>query len=165
MINGLVEHALWPLPRDATHKKAASQRKRDVDPFWIFRSSNNDNFTTQAQTNSVVKLYTKYPTYNRPIVSPLCSTYVEPNIRIVGHELQKPLDKQHSSLLLRIINSDPLLELTHELKQLLWNSRHFLIDLPHVLPKVLSCVDWTRIDMRNEAYRLLSIWAPPFRSE
>jgi phosphatidylinositol-4,5-bisphosphate 3-kinase len=159
MLTGSVQHCLWPLPKDATHKKAASQRKRDVDPQWLARSTTMDNYTNTHP--SAVRLYIKYPSFQLPVVAPLVPLYIEPNIRIVGSELSRALDKHNSAILLRVIQSDPLYELTHEIKTLLWNSRHYLIDVPNALPKVIQCADWTKVDMRNEIYRLLSLWSVP----
>lgn len=154
--SGVVDHGFWGFPGGEAGKKVGG--KRDRDPFYMYRCQSYDNNVKNSQ-HGVLRVV--YPTFNLPVVAPLVSRYTEPNMKIVGQDLKKPLDKAASQQLLKLINIDPLSDLTPENKVLLWNARHYLIDIPEILPRVLECVDWTKPDYRNEAYRLLKLWAIP----
>jgi len=152
---GTVRYNLWAFPAKEGKKHG---KKRDVDPNFLFRDSTIDNNTLGI--NKAV-LTVEYPTFALPVVAPLSTPYVESNPRIVGTELKRTLDKAQSEALACVLTSDPLFEMSHETKQIVWNARQYLIDVPQVLPKVLQCVEWGLQDYRNEAYRLLKCWATP----
>jgi phosphatidylinositol-4,5-bisphosphate 3-kinase len=156
LLSGQTAHYVWAFPASSGRKQVGGKRYKD--PLYLFRCQNYDNHT-KGQPKCIIRV--KYPQFTLPVVAPLVARYYEPNARMVGLELKRPLDKVQSQLLIKIIHSDPLFELTPENKQLLWNARHYLVDVPAALPKILNCVDWSRIDYRNEAYRLLRIWALP----
>jgi len=155
LVSGCKRLGLWPVA-----KKDGKQhgKKRSFDPSFYFRATNVDNRTVGAHP---AVLTVEYDTFPLPVVAPLVESYHEPNVKVVGMERQNPLDPISAKLLVDTIRSDPLADLTPEMKNLLWNCRHYLIDIPQALPKVLQCVNWGRPDSRHEAYRLLSLWRTP----
>lgn len=50
-----------------------------------------------------------------------------------------------------VLAKDPLVILTQDQKDLVWNSRRELLSVPRALPKVLLSVDWTNMEMSKEA--------------
>lgn len=158
LATGRCDLKIWSFPgKDAGGKKHG--KKRDFDPNFWFRAQNLDNRSTNGAPPAVLRI--AYDSFVLPVVAPLVEEYTPPNVRVVGAELKKTLDLGKSTQLMAIIKSDPLFALTPEMKDLLWSARHYLTDMPHALPKVLGCVNWGSADYRNEAHRLLKMWAIP----
>ncbi|XP_023217148.1 phosphatidylinositol 4-phosphate 3-kinase C2 domain-containing subunit alpha-like [Centruroides sculpturatus] len=64
------------------------------------------------------------------------------------------------SQLMEIIEHDPLISLTAEEKELIWEKRHYLYDIPRALPKVLLSAhgwDWACL---SDIYGMLQEWKP-----
>lgn len=70
------------------------------------------------------------------------------------------LDISIQSQLMEIIEHDPLVSLTTEEKEIIWEKRHYLYDIPRALPKVLLSAhgwDWACL---SDIYGLLQEWKP-----
>jgi phosphatidylinositol-4,5-bisphosphate 3-kinase len=155
METGRVQYRLWAFPAKEGKKHG---KKRDVDPNFLFRAATVDNGTVGI---AKAVLHVQYPEYCLPVVAPLAAPYVDANTRLMGTELRRPLDKAQSQALAAVLCSDPLFDLNEDTRQLLWNCRHYLTDVPALLPKLLQCVCWGHQDARNEAHRMLRLWARP----
>lgn len=64
-----------------------------------------------------------------------------------------------------IVGKDPLYELTEKDKEAVWSARAQLLAFPSALPKFLKAVPWHKRDAVQEAYLLLTQWAPPSPTE
>lgn len=155
LLSGKCDVHLWAFPSKEGKKHG---KKKEIDPNFIFRACTSDNRT---KGTPIVTMRVQYDEYAAPVVAPLVDEYREPNVRIVGGELKRPLDHGQSERLMQGIQADPLYVMPPDQKQLVWATRHYLIDTPQALPWVLSCVQWGRQDYRNEMYRLLRLWARP----
>jgi hypothetical protein len=56
-----------------------------------------------------------------------------------------------------IIKKDPLVILTQDEKDMVWNARRELVHFPYALPKLLLSVDWTNMDLCKEAISYVAI--------
>uniref|UniRef100_A0A4W3GLX8 Phosphatidylinositol-4,5-bisphosphate 3-kinase catalytic subunit alpha n=1 Tax=Callorhinchus milii TaxID=7868 RepID=A0A4W3GLX8_CALMI len=66
---------------------------------------------------------------------------------------------------LRSIGSrDPLSEITEQEKDFLWRHRHYSVNVPEILPKLLLSVKWNSRDEVAQMYCLLKDW-PPIKPE
>ncbi|XP_064408941.1 phosphatidylinositol 4,5-bisphosphate 3-kinase catalytic subunit alpha isoform isoform X2 [Latimeria chalumnae] len=57
-----------------------------------------------------------------------------------------------------ICNRDPLSELTEQEKDFLWRHRHYCVNVPETLPKLLLSVKWNSRDEVSQMYCLLKEW-------
>nr|XP_033780829.1 phosphatidylinositol 4,5-bisphosphate 3-kinase catalytic subunit alpha isoform-like isoform X4 [Geotrypetes seraphini] len=57
-----------------------------------------------------------------------------------------------------ICNRDPLSEITEQEKDFLWRHRHYCINIPETLPKLLLSVKWNSRDEVTQMYCLLREW-------
>lgn len=158
---GPVDLPMWPFPA----KKKGKHKAREIDPNFIFRATTRPNLSVREGhgRSGPVVLRTEFDVLPKPVVAPVCETWREPNPRVVGSEVPiKGLDKQQLKQYEQLVKEDPLYELTSEDKALIWATRHSLVNDPAVLPKFLQSTKWGNVHYRNEAHRLLKIWAPPF---
>lgn len=161
LASGPVDLPMWPFPA----KKKGKHKAREIDPNFIFRATTRPNLSMREGHGRIgpVTLRIEFDTFAKPVVAPSAEVWREPNIRVVGTEVPiKSLDKQQLKQYEQIIKGDPLYELCGEDKALLWATRHSLVNDPALLPKFLQSTKWGNVHYRNEAHRLLKIWAPPF---
>lgn len=60
-----------------------------------------------------------------------------------------------------ILKSDPLTELSDEVKLVLWTNRYLLAHYPSAITKFLHSVKWNSREAVYQAYHLLHVWKPP----
>lgn len=158
-LQGAREYRMWPFPSREGKKHG---KKRDVDPNFIFRATNVDNASVENGEHSTGTLSVQFDSFAYPITAPLVEKYSEPNPKVVGVEVpKKTITKAQMKHFEMLQLADPLYILTPEDKQLLWLLRHHLVEYPGILPKFLQCVQWGKQEQKNEAHRLLGLWAPP----
>uniref|UniRef100_G3NS42 phosphatidylinositol-4,5-bisphosphate 3-kinase n=1 Tax=Gasterosteus aculeatus aculeatus TaxID=481459 RepID=G3NS42_GASAC len=64
----------------------------------------------------------------------------------------------------QLSNRDPLSEITEQEKDFLWRHRHYCVNIPEILPKILLAVKWNSRDEVAQMYCLLKEW-PSIRPE
>ncbi|KAF0041805.1 hypothetical protein F2P81_005337 [Scophthalmus maximus] len=64
----------------------------------------------------------------------------------------------------QLSNRDPLSEITEQEKDFLWRHRHYCMNIPEILPKILLAVKWNSRDEVAQMYCLLKEW-PSIRPE
>ncbi|XP_061539060.1 phosphatidylinositol 4,5-bisphosphate 3-kinase catalytic subunit alpha isoform-like isoform X2 [Phycodurus eques] len=64
----------------------------------------------------------------------------------------------------QLSNRDPLSEITEQEKDFLWRHRHYCMNFPEILPKILLAVKWNSRDEVAQMYCLLKEW-PSIRPE
>uniref|UniRef100_A0A8C6T651 Phosphatidylinositol-4,5-bisphosphate 3-kinase catalytic subunit alpha n=1 Tax=Neogobius melanostomus TaxID=47308 RepID=A0A8C6T651_9GOBI len=69
-----------------------------------------------------------------------------------------------SEQLRQLSNRDPLSEITEQEKDFLWRHRHYCMNIPEILPKILLAVKWNSRDEVAQMYCLLKEW-PSIRPE
>uniref|UniRef100_A0A8C9U931 Phosphatidylinositol-4,5-bisphosphate 3-kinase catalytic subunit alpha n=1 Tax=Scleropages formosus TaxID=113540 RepID=A0A8C9U931_SCLFO len=57
-----------------------------------------------------------------------------------------------------VCNRDPLSEITEQEKDFLWRHRHYCVNIPEILPKILLAVKWNSRDEVAQMYYLLKEW-------
>lgn len=76
--------------------------------------------------------------------------------------VQRPRDKEASDkdaeVLKQIIHRDPLVELTREEQQVLWQNQVWCKKHPNILPQFLLAVDWGNREHVAHVHRLLENW-------
>ncbi|XP_007440306.1 phosphatidylinositol 4,5-bisphosphate 3-kinase catalytic subunit alpha isoform-like isoform X1 [Python bivittatus] len=68
------------------------------------------------------------------------------------------LDESELEQLRNICNRDPLSEITEQEKDFLWRHRHYCVNIPETLPKLLLSVKWNSRDEVAQMYCLLREW-------
>ncbi|KAH0624170.1 hypothetical protein JD844_007649 [Phrynosoma platyrhinos] len=63
-----------------------------------------------------------------------------------------------------ICTRDPLSEITEQEKDFLWSHRHYCVNMPEILPKLLLSVKWNSRDEVAQMYCLIKDW-PPIKPE
>uniref|UniRef100_A0A8C8GLV4 Phosphatidylinositol 4,5-bisphosphate 3-kinase catalytic subunit alpha isoform n=1 Tax=Oncorhynchus tshawytscha TaxID=74940 RepID=A0A8C8GLV4_ONCTS len=58
----------------------------------------------------------------------------------------------------QVCNRDPLSEITEQEKDFLWRHRHYCVNIPEILPKILLAVKWNSRDEVAQMYCLLKDW-------
>jgi phosphatidylinositol-4,5-bisphosphate 3-kinase len=87
---------------------------------------------------------------------------VKPNAGKLGSEIPvSKLAKEVQTRIQHICNKSILGNLEKEDKEFIWMARHGLTHRPEALLKFLMSTDWTDVDYRNEAYRLMKTWKYP----
>lgn len=155
---GLQDLRIWAFPKKSKKKHGGS---REVNDDFIFRATTRENLSVRHPAILRVQLQT----FVLPVVAPRMMQHREPNIRVVGSEINRiTLDDHDEKEIQRLcsISTDVLYTLTKSDKALIWRMRHCLTRYPQLLPKFLQCVDWGNPDCKLEAHRLLYLWAPPY---
>jgi len=141
LISGQHTLRLWTVPAE----------KSVLDElFFICRGATRENLSS-AKTPVLQVKFDEFalPVLSRPIIAVAKDAFAEKAL---------VLDSKLREQLSTIISKDILEPLSEEEKNLLWQARKLYIDQPHILPKVLLCVDWTDPAMANSARALLSQW-------
>ncbi|XP_029436302.1 phosphatidylinositol 4,5-bisphosphate 3-kinase catalytic subunit alpha isoform-like isoform X6 [Rhinatrema bivittatum] len=68
------------------------------------------------------------------------------------------LIENETEQLRNICNRDPLSEITEQEKDFLWRHRHYCVNIPETLPKLLLSVKWNSRDEVTQMYCLLREW-------
>ncbi|XP_062813512.1 phosphatidylinositol 4,5-bisphosphate 3-kinase catalytic subunit alpha isoform isoform X3 [Anolis carolinensis] len=68
------------------------------------------------------------------------------------------LDESELEQLRNICNRDPLSEITEQEKDFLWRHRHYCVNIPETLPKLLLSVKWNSRDEVAQMYCLVREW-------
>ncbi|OQS06375.1 phosphatidylinositol kinase [Thraustotheca clavata] len=79
----------------------------------------------------------------------------------MAHTISTSATMTALSSLLELIEQDPLYRLSTYQKSLLWSHRSFVVSHFFVLPRVLSCIQWSDTSQRNEMLELLPKWSSP----
>jgi phosphatidylinositol-4,5-bisphosphate 3-kinase len=145
LISGNRKLRLWTVPNE----------KSILDElFFLKRGTCAQNLSSRK----VPTLQVKFDEFSIPVV---CRPFAKVNKELLA--LAKlpeiTIDFRMRSNLSKIITKDILQPLTDEEKQNLWAARRSLLDNSEVLPKLLSCVDWTDLAMSNEARLLMQDWS------
>ncbi|GLD49567.1 phosphatidylinositol 4,5-bisphosphate 3-kinase catalytic subunit alpha isoform-like isoform X2 [Lates japonicus] len=74
------------------------------------------------------------------------------------------LTESDTEQLRQLSNRDPLSEITEQEKDFLWRHRHYCMNIPEILPKILLAVKWNSRDEVAQMYCLLKEW-PSIRPE
>uniref|UniRef100_A0A7N5ZT03 phosphatidylinositol-4,5-bisphosphate 3-kinase n=1 Tax=Anabas testudineus TaxID=64144 RepID=A0A7N5ZT03_ANATE len=74
------------------------------------------------------------------------------------------LTESDTEQLRQLSNRDPLSEITEQEKDFLWRYRHYCMNIPEILPKILLAVKWNSRDEVAQMYCLLKEW-PSIRPE
>ncbi|CEO95211.1 PI3-kinase family, ras-binding domain [Plasmodiophora brassicae] len=128
---------------------------------FVFRGTTVENLTRGAN-HQPVSVCIEFEQRALSVTAPIVEVYREPDVAKIGEkQLWKKLSKEVRTNLDILIKTDPLYVLTPKDKEIFWTTRHHLLPYPLALPKFLQSVDWTSVDHRNEAHRLLSNWTPP----
>jgi len=137
------------------NKHGKHGKRKELGDRVIFQGTNRDNWGIAEPA----LLRVKFDEYAVPVVAPLVERYRDPNPMVVGTEVQ--LGKNTKARLDELLTMDPLFPATQDDIKFLWDMRHHCMTVPHMLPRILSYVDWGKADFKFEAWRLLQLWAPP----
>eukprot|EP00475_Leptophrys_vorax_P005739 TRINITY_DN13463_c0_g1_i2.p1 TRINITY_DN13463_c0_g1~~TRINITY_DN13463_c0_g1_i2.p1 ORF type:complete len:775 (+),score=162.06 TRINITY_DN13463_c0_g1_i2:283-2325(+) len=142
---------MWPVARDI---------KTD-DWEFIFRGSSRENCCITQHPPATLTV--EFEKFVCPIVAPLQEPFREPDPKVVGEPMELKKLKKGRKLRYEYLTMrcHPLHVLDKEDKEILWETRHSLLNNSRVLSKFLQSVDWFSPDHRHEAQRLLLQWHTP----
>ncbi|KAM7379026.1 hypothetical protein PAMP_004604 [Pampus punctatissimus] len=69
-----------------------------------------------------------------------------------------PFTDGDNEQLRQVCNRDPLSEITEQEKDFVWRHRHYCVNIPEILPKILLAVKWNSRDEVAQMYCLLKDW-------
>uniref|UniRef100_A0A7N6B664 Phosphatidylinositol-4,5-bisphosphate 3-kinase n=1 Tax=Anabas testudineus TaxID=64144 RepID=A0A7N6B664_ANATE len=116
---------------------------------------------TGSNPNKVLEFIIIPVVYNSNVVFQLLSFCVFQSNRVARDHA---LTESDTEQLRQLSNRDPLSEITEQEKDFLWRYRHYCMNIPEILPKILLAVKWNSRDEVAQMYCLLKEW-PSIRPE
>uniref|UniRef100_A0A8C9EGR3 Phosphatidylinositol-4,5-bisphosphate 3-kinase catalytic subunit alpha n=1 Tax=Pavo cristatus TaxID=9049 RepID=A0A8C9EGR3_PAVCR len=111
--------------------------------------------------STTMKWCARYVTYQRKVDLNKCCQRKHKSNRIARDNELRESDKEQ---LRAICTRDPLSEITEQEKDFLWSHRHYCVNTPEILPKLLLSVKWNSRDEVAQMYCLVKDW-PPIKPE
>ncbi|XP_061618955.1 phosphatidylinositol 4,5-bisphosphate 3-kinase catalytic subunit alpha isoform isoform X5 [Phyllopteryx taeniolatus] len=160
LVSGKVALSLWPVPHGLEDL---------LNPIGVAGSNPN-------KESPCVEL--EFSWFNQPVVFPDEQQIEEHANWIISRELgfnythglssrlacDSSVSATDAEQLRSLCSKDPLYELSEQEKDFLWRHRHYCVNIPESLPKLLLSVKWNSRDEVSQMYCLLKEW-PLMESE
>uniref|UniRef100_A0A8C9WA18 Phosphatidylinositol 3-kinase catalytic subunit type 3 n=1 Tax=Scleropages formosus TaxID=113540 RepID=A0A8C9WA18_SCLFO len=137
LVSGKMALNLWPVPHGLEDL---------LNPIGV--TGSNPNKETPC-------LELEFDYFSCPVKFPDVVTIEDHSNRLARDNVLMDSDLEQLRL---VCNRDPLSEITEQEKDFLWRHRHYCVNIPEILPKILLAVKWNSRDEVAQMYYLLKEW-------
>lgn len=127
--------------------------------MWLEHDRDFFISTCESNEDDAVRLEFVLPRFSYSIA------FIQPDPIIKKIEEPESLPQKLSEHIRILQECDPLYELTDNDREILWKNRELLINMPLMLPLILSSLDFSQPDQVNQIPTLLANWKHPVPTE